>query len=300
MTEHELTLKDRIGIIRDTIAQIGEDKVALSFSGGKDSTIVHKLLDMAIPNNKIKRVFIDTGIEYAAIKKFVIELQASDNRFEIIKPSQPIKQMLEKNGYPFKSKQHAHNVSIYQKGGMSQTNINYLGMGGKTKFLCPSILRYQFSNSFNIKLSDKCCLKLKKEPFKKWKELNGVNCYISGMRRAEGGMRNDLNCVVKSGKDIIAFHPLAIVGDEWCDWFVKQFSIELCELYYPPYNFNRTGCKGCPFNINLQRELDTLAMYLPSEYAQCEAIWKPVYDEYRRIGYRLSNDITIFNAFNNK
>jgi hypothetical protein len=26
---------------------------------------------------------------------------------------------------------------------------------------------------------------------------------------------------------------------------------------------------------------------LPNEYKQCETIWKPVYDEYRRIGYRL-------------
>lgn len=27
--------------------------------------------------------------------------------------------------------------------------------------------------------------------------------------------------------------------------------------------------------------------YLPDEYKQCEMLWKPVYDEYRRIGYRL-------------
>jgi hypothetical protein len=27
--------------------------------------------------------------------------------------------------------------------------------------------------------------------------------------------------------------------------------------------------------------------YFPSERKQCEVIWKPVYDEYRRIGYRL-------------
>lgn len=30
--------------------------------------------------------------------------------------------------------------------------------------------------------------------------------------------------------------------------------------------------------------------YFPEEYKQCELIWKPVYDEYRRIGYRLKKD----------
>ena len=61
-------------------------------------------------------------------------------------------------------------------------------------------------------------------------------------------------------------------------------------IYYPPYNFERTGCKGCPFNIYLQKELDVLEKYFPNEKKQCEIIWKPVYDEYRRLGYRLKNN----------
>ena len=39
--------------------------------------------------------------------------------------------------------------------------------------------------------------------------------------------------------------------------------------------------------MHLQRELDTLDKYFPLERKQCEIIWKPVYEEYRRIGYRL-------------
>ena len=26
---------------------------------------------------------------------------------------------------------------------------------------------------------------------------------------------------------------------------------------------------------------------MPAEYKQCEYLWKPVYDDYRRLGYRL-------------
>jgi hypothetical protein len=32
---------------------------------------------------------------------------------------------------------------------------------------------------------------------------------------------------------------------------------------------------------------------LPAERKQCEYIWKPVYEEYRRLGYRLRKDETI-------
>lgn len=68
------------------------------------------------------------------------------------------------------------------------------------------------------------------------------------------------------------------------DWYAMTRRIRLCELYYPPYLFERTGCKGCPYNIDLQRELDAMD---ESERRQCEIIWEPVYREYRRIGYRL-------------
>ena len=84
-----------------------------------------------------------------------------------------------------------------------------------------------------------------------------------------------------------AFQPLAPMNKEWEDWFIKEYGVEICDIYKPPYNFDRTGCKGCPFNINLQQGLDTLKEYFPADYKQCELIWKPVYDEYRRLGYRL-------------
>ena len=73
MTENEFLLQDRLNVIRDTINKYGEENFYLSFSGGKDSTVVHHLLDMALPENKIPRVFSNTGIEYNAIVEFVRE-----------------------------------------------------------------------------------------------------------------------------------------------------------------------------------------------------------------------------------
>lgn len=113
--DYELTLFDRLEVIRETNKKYDlENNSYLSFSGGKDSTILHHLLDMALPNNNIPRVYIDTGIEYQAIRDFVIDLASKDSRVVIIKPTKPIKPTLEQFGYPFKSKQHSRNVMIYQ------------------------------------------------------------------------------------------------------------------------------------------------------------------------------------------
>lgn len=37
-----------------------------------------------------------------------------------------------------------------------------------------------------------------------------------------------------------------------------------------------------------------MTIYMPIERRQCEIIWKPVYDEYRRLNYRLTKQLNIF------
>lgn len=289
--DNELLLYDRIEVIKATDQKYDlEHNAYLSFSGGKDSTILHYLLDMALPNNRIPRVFIDTGIEYKMIREFVLRLAKNDDRFVILKPTQNIKQMLEKYGYPFKSKQHSHNLYVYQNSGIGLSVKRYLGLiESNTKFRCPKMLQYQFTPEFKIKCSDNCCRKMKKEPIKKWEKQNNRHIAITGMRNSEGGERASIKgCILtdKNGK-LTKFHPLIKVNDEWENWFVKQKHIELAPLYYPQYNFKRTGCKGCPFSLDLQEQLEIMELYMPNERKQCEYIWKPVYDEYRRLNYRL-------------
>lgn len=71
MTENEFLLNDRIQKIKSINKLYNlEQKSYLSFSGGKDSTVLSKLIDIALPNNKIPRVFINTGIEYKMIVQF--------------------------------------------------------------------------------------------------------------------------------------------------------------------------------------------------------------------------------------
>ena len=124
--DNTLLLYDRLVAIKTTIDKYSEDKFYLGFSGGKDSTVVHHLLDLAIPSNRIPRVFSNTGIEFNYIVDFVKELKKSDDRFKIIQPNKNIKKTLEEVGYPFKSKDHSTKLNNYQKGHRSHFVERYL------------------------------------------------------------------------------------------------------------------------------------------------------------------------------
>lgn len=72
MTENEFLLADRIQKIKSINELYDlENNAYISFSGGKDSTVLHYLIDEALPNNKIPRVYLNTGIEYKSIVSYV-------------------------------------------------------------------------------------------------------------------------------------------------------------------------------------------------------------------------------------
>lgn len=289
-------LQDRIQKIQQIINKYGVDNFYMSYSGGKDSNVLSALLDMAIPDNKIPRVFADTGIELNAVRDFVMAKAAGDNRIVIIKPATPIKKMLEAEGYPFKSKQHSEYLGIYHRNGIGCKTIQkYLRRDPTVEkyfneHCCPKKLEYQFAeNALDFKVSDKCCEALKVKPITDWQNANKKPYKIIGIVENEGGRRSFRHngCLTFRHDKLKTFKPLYPVTKEWENWFINQFNVDLPVVYYPPYNFTRTGCKGCPFNKDLQKDLDVLAEYFPNEHKQCEKIWAPVYAEYRRIGYRL-------------
>lgn len=294
MTENDFTLCDRIAKIKAINGEYNLLQNAyISFSGGKDSVACSKLIDIALPGNKIPRVFINTGIEYSAIVKFVQKKASQDERIVIIPPTLNIRATLEEFGYPFKSKEHAQKMAVFQRSGFTKTVSDYLGNGDKTHFLCPKALVGTFTADFPFKVSDKCCKKMKKEPAKKWSVANNRPIIITGVRQAEGGLRQSMSgCTTFSSKNksvLEKFHPLFPCSSEFVEWFIKEQSLELCELYAPPYNFKRTGCKGCPFSLDLQEQLDKMEKLLPAEKKQCEIIWRKVYEEYRKLQYRLTH-----------
>lgn len=297
MTDNEFLLEDRLTKIKSTMRRYGEENFAMSWSGGKDSCVMSALFDMALPNNQIPRVYADTGLDLTIMRDFVRECMEKDSRIVRIKPSVNVRQMLEIEGYPFSSKKHSKVVSAYQRLGYENSHQvrRYLGEhedGRKwsTRNSCSKCLRYQFSNNFKLKISDKCCKRMKEEPIAKWQKENGYKYAIIGIMAAEGGQRAGIGCLAFRNKKLSAFQPLAPLTKEWEDWFIKEYSIKICDIHKEPYNSERTGCKGCPFSKHLQEELDMLEEYFPADRKQCEILWKPVYTEYRRIGYRLRKE----------
>lgn len=95
--------------IREWVDRYGEDGVYVSFSGGKDSTVLLHIARQMYPN--LKSVFVDTGLEYPEIRAFV---KTFDN-VDWIKPKMNFRQVIEKYGYPFISKEVSESVDGARK-----------------------------------------------------------------------------------------------------------------------------------------------------------------------------------------
>lgn len=90
MTENRIT---------EWVDQFGEDGVYISFSGGKYSTVLLDVARRLYPG--IKAVFVDTGLEYPEVRQFVKTFENVD----IVRPKMNFKDVIEKYGYPFFSKE---------------------------------------------------------------------------------------------------------------------------------------------------------------------------------------------------
>ena len=85
--------------IRDWVREFGTDGVYVSFSGGKDSTVLLTIVREMYP--EIPAVFCDTGLEFPEIRQFV---KSWDN-VTWIKPKMNFRKVIETYGYPMISKE---------------------------------------------------------------------------------------------------------------------------------------------------------------------------------------------------
>ena len=89
-------------------------KVCISFSGGKDSTVLLHIARQIYPD--IPAVFSNTGLEYPEIQRFV---RSKDN-IDIVTPSMRFDQVVSTYGYPLISKEVAEAI-YYARRIRSQT-----------------------------------------------------------------------------------------------------------------------------------------------------------------------------------
>lgn len=102
--------------IREWVREYGTDGCVISFSGGKDSTVLLHLVRELYPD--VRAVFSNTGLEYPEIQRFV---KSFDN-VDIVTPKMHFNEVISTYGYPLISKEVAE--AIYYARRIRSQDVN--------------------------------------------------------------------------------------------------------------------------------------------------------------------------------
>ena len=271
-----------------------DGKCYLSFSGGKDSTIVLAVIKLCeeigtIPKNAIPAVFCDTKIELDATVDFIHWVKDNwYNNVQIIKTEKSFAHVIKEYGKPFRSKMKSYIISLYQKNPDLKT-AKYLyddTVCKSHKMRLPNKDFHILHDSFPIKISDKCCDVMKKQPFAKYAKDNDIAGYFSGMRMFEGGKRQlvfekrinsgDKRPCTHVSDGVTSVSPIFDWTDDTCEEFIQAYSIPLSRAY-TEYGDERTGCFLCPYGLDVDKKLESLHTYEPNKYKAALYFLKDVY-----------------------
>lgn len=105
----ELKIAKTKARIKEWVDFHGVDGVYISFSGGKDSTVLLHIARSMYPN--IKAVFSDTGLELPSIRSFV----KTHENVDWLKPKLTFGEIVKQYGYPLFSKEISHAIWYARK-----------------------------------------------------------------------------------------------------------------------------------------------------------------------------------------
>lgn len=246
--------------IKEWIDEFGEDGVYVSFSGGKDSTVLLHIVRQDYPS--VEAVFSDTGLEYPEIKEFV---KTFDN-VDIVRPEMIFDEVIRTYGYPMISKEVGHKFEAYNKnktwakpyidGTAKQPN------GEKSRYC---VDRWKGIASMDFKISNKCCDVTKKKPLKNYQKRTGRNPIIATMAcesqmRFHAWIMNGCNAFDSADKKSA---PMSF----WTEQDVLQYIIENNIPIAKPYGdvvdingslkttkLKRTGCIYCGYGSHREKQ----------------------------------------------
>ena len=256
--------------IEEFVRQVGAENTYISFSGGKDSTVLLHLVRSLFPN--ITAVFSDTGLEFPEIRKFV----HSKENVVILKPKLSFKQVIEKYGYPVITKKTSKMIESLQK--PTERNIksrklymsdfrldkdgNETDKPNKTSKIAKKWLKFIDSD---IPVSNKCCYYLKESPIQKWSRDNDKRAIVGTM--AHESSERELNYLktgcnnFSQGKEKCT--PLGFWRESDILEYIVKYDLDYCSVYgdiirdnetgdYKTTGERRTGCVFCGFGIHLE------------------------------------------------
>lgn len=247
--------------IEEWIKQFGEDGVYISFSGGKDSTVLLDIVRKLYP--KVEAVFVDTGLEYPEIKQFV---KTFDN-VKILRPDMMFNKVIEKYGFPIVSKEVSECIDQARKCIESNyTKYTYRmdKLNGTHKYC--SYKKWKFLLDAPFKISNKCCTIMKKKPVHKYYKETGKVPIIATMAcesllRTQQYLKNGCNGF---NNKIPTSTPMAFWTEQDVLQYLKENNIQYASVYgeilqdedgkYYTTGCQRTGCMFCGFGCHLEDE----------------------------------------------
>ena len=229
-----------------------DGNVYISFSGGKDSTVLLHIARQIYPD--IPAVFCDTGLEYPEIKEFV----KSFENVTIVRPKMSFKKVIQTYGYPVISKEQSFRIRKLRNQNLSeQYRSKQMDRLGK---------KWDKMLSAPFQVSEQCCDVMKKRPLKSYEKETGSKAIVATMA-CESEQRKQL--WQKYGCNAFDCNrPLSKPMSFWTEQDVLQYLKKYEVLYCPVYGeivydkngdlhttgCHRTGCMFCMFGVHIEKE----------------------------------------------
>lgn len=307
-----LPLAAKVGMtesrIREWVTEYGEDGVYVSFSGGKDSTVLLDIVRRMYPG--IEAVFVNTGLEYPEIQQFV---KTFDN-VTILRPQMRFDEVIKKYGYPLISKEASEcvgqgRIALERNDGKYTYRLKRLNGDVKQPGGYLDMSKWKPLLDVDFRLSANCCSVMKKSPIKAHAKKTGKHPITAQMAtesrlRTQKWLQYGCNGFdMKNPKS----NPMSFWTEQDVLQYIKQNGIPIASVYGDivykdesgfEYNdsltndgklyttgCNRTGCIFCAFGCHLEKSptrFQLLKQTHPHQYNYCigggeyvDGIWQP-------------------------